>query len=118
METLAALPGTYCRPQKSMQSYGCLWVAICGHSALCQYSQGARSVLEGWWCHSGSCTFRSQCGDLPNKDNAANRSSDRHGAALRMAVVDFSVVLKPQVGDFIHFSFACIASAGSTMFFL
>lgn len=59
METLAALSSTYCSLQKSMQSYGCLWVAICGRSARCQYSWGAWSVLESWWCPSRSCTFGS-----------------------------------------------------------
>ncbi|KAB1280890.1 hypothetical protein Cadr_000004471 [Camelus dromedarius] len=49
--TLATLSSTYCSLQKSMQSYGCPWVAICGHSAVCQSSQSASDViLENQQC--------------------------------------------------------------------
>lgn len=104
METLAALSSTYCSLQKSMQSYGCLWVAICGRSARCQYSRGSWSVLESWCCRSCSCTFRSYCGDSPNKDGAANVSSATEGRGrLHQALLFF----KSQLGDFLD-AFFCL----------
>lgn len=69
MWTLAILPSTYCSLQKSMQSYGCPWVAICGHSAACQYPQGASDViLENWQFRFHSCTLGGKCAELCNRD--------------------------------------------------
>lgn len=43
---LATLPSTYCSLQKSMQSHGCPWAAICGRSAARRHSRSLRCSSE------------------------------------------------------------------------
>lgn len=44
---LATLPSTYCSLQKSMQSHGCPWAAICGRSAARRHSRSLRCSSRG-----------------------------------------------------------------------